>query len=129
MNTARDDLEFEYLAEMREEWRPVHGFVSYVISSFGRVRSLFSIGSRRNGDILAPGLSNRYLVVGLYENGRIYRRSIHRMVCEAFDGPPNDGQYACHNDDDRLNNRASNLRWDTPKGNCHDRERNRKRRK
>ena len=31
---------------------------------------------------------------------------------------------ACHEDDDRTNNRLSNLRWDTPKANAADRDRN-----
>lgn len=120
MNTKADDLAFEYLAEMREEWVPVPGFTTYMISSFGRIRSLSEIGSRRNGIIMSPGLSNGYLVIGMYKDRRLYRRAIHRTVCEAFNGPGKPGQYACHNDDSRLNNRASNLRWDSPKGNAFD---------
>lgn len=46
----------------------------------------------------------------------------HRLVAMAWIGTPEG--YArlqvCHNDGNRLNNHFSNLRWDTPKNNTHD---------
>jgi hypothetical protein len=125
MNTAQDYLEFEFLAEMREEWRPVPGFPDYTISSFGRVRSLFCLGTKRHGGIMALSRDKRgYRSFLAYMNGKPHRGTLHRLVCEAFHGPPQPGMYACHNDDDKDNNRASNLRWGTPKDNAQDRERN-----
>ena len=46
---------------------------------------------------------------------------LHRLILEAFVGPCPDGMEGCHNDDDKLNNRLSNLRWDTRFGNMADR--------
>lgn len=41
-------------------------------------------------------------------------RRLHRLVCEAFHGPePQPGMDAAHNDGDRRNNHANNLRWAT----------------
>lgn len=67
---------------------------------------------------------NGYFSLLLYANKRAFKKAIHRLVCEAFCGPPQPGLFACHYDDNKDNNHASNLRWDTPKGNCHDRKRN-----
>jgi hypothetical protein len=49
---------------------------------------------------------------------------VHRLVLETFVGPCPPGMECCHEDDDRGNNVLSNLRWDTPKANAADRERN-----
>lgn len=45
---------------------------------------------------------------------------IHRLILEAFIGPQPKGMQACHNDGNPKNNNISNLRWDTPKRNSHD---------
>ena len=47
---------------------------------------------------------------------------VHRLVCEAFHGPAADAAlHCCHNDGDKHNNRAENLRWDTRSANEMDR--------
>lgn len=55
--------------------------------------------------------STGYAKVRLWVNGRRLTCSVHRLVCAAFHGKPAAGLDACHNDGDRLNNRADNLRW------------------
>ncbi len=47
-------------------------------------------------------------------------RYVHRIVLEAFVGPPSSGMEGCHYDGNPLNNRLDNLRWDTKKANCAD---------
>jgi hypothetical protein len=45
-------------------------------------------------------------------------RKVHQLVCEAFHGPkPFDGAVVIHIDENALNNRADNLRWETQKEN------------
>ena len=45
---------------------------------------------------------------------------VHQLVAAAFVGPVPTGFGVCHNDGDPANNRADNLRIDTPKGNMAD---------
>lgn len=43
--------------------------------------------------------------------------TVHRLVCEAFNGPPPKGHVVAHNDGNPENCHASNLRWATQKDN------------
>jgi hypothetical protein len=36
---------------------------------------------------------------------------VHRLVCEAFNGPPEDGQVCMHLNEDSSDNRPENLAW------------------
>ena len=112
-----------------EEWRPVYGWVGlYSVSNLGRVRSedrLFvdSIGRKGSirGRVLAPAVQRGYLLVGLSRHSKRVTHSVHRMVCRAFHGPPpSASHHACHNDGDKRNNRATNLRWATARENVQD---------
>ena len=48
---------------------------------------------------------------------------VHQQVLMAFVGPrPGPNYDACHNDGDKNNNHISNLRWDTHRNNCLERE-------
>jgi hypothetical protein len=108
-----------------EEWRPVVGLEGqYEVSNLGRVKSLPKMVSRRNGrymkkERLIGGRSRAagYPVVHIGPTCRY----IHSLVLEAFVGPRPDGFEACHNNGDRTDNRAENLRWDTPSANQNDR--------
>lgn len=42
---------------------------------------------------------------------------VHRLVCEAFHGPPPDGADTLHLDENPANNRPENLKWGTRKEN------------
>ena len=46
---------------------------------------------------------------------------VHRLVLLAFVGPCPPGMETCHKDGNSLNNKLTNLRWDTPKSNTEDR--------
>lgn len=48
---------------------------------------------------------------------------VHQLILLSFVGPCPVGMEACHNDGNRTNNRADNLRWDTKKANAADRDR------
>jgi len=56
----------------------------------------------------------------LSKDGREYHRFVHILVCEAFHGPRPDGMLATHVNGDSMDNRADNVRWNTPKGNTED---------
>jgi hypothetical protein len=54
-------------------------------------------------------------------SGRVCKRFIHQLVCEAVHGPCSVGLEVCHNDGDVANNWYWNLRYDTRRGNNNDR--------
>lgn len=84
----------------------------YLISSDGQVKSLIS------NKLLKPNhMSNGYLSVELFKNGKSKRLLIHRLVATAFIDNPDNLPQINHKDEVRSNNHASNLEWCTPKYN------------
>ena len=67
--------------------------------------------------------SSGYQVVSLSKECVVDTPCIHVLVLTAFVGPRPYGMHACHSDGDRLNNRLTNLRWDTVRENALDRVR------
>ena len=123
-----------------EIWKPVRGHEgAYEVSDHGRVRSVdhervyarkdqysgrtITVRRRHAGKMLRPGkTSTGYLTVCLGRNESVL---VHRLVLEAFIGPcPPKPFEGLHYDDDRTNNRLSNLRWGTRSANLHDAIRN-----
>lgn len=81
--------------------------------------------ARANGEIVSlracrPLRSCRagkgYRVVTLCEGGRQHKRYVHRLIAEAFHGPPL-GLNVNHKDGDKTNNRVENLEWVTAREN------------
>jgi hypothetical protein len=89
-----------------EEWRPVVGGAGYLVSSLGRAKSNLA-GER----LLIPSVTNGYHYIEVTSLGR--RIQLHRLVAEAFHGPPGAGLECDHIDRNRANNCAANLRWVT----------------
>jgi len=106
-------------------WLPVVGLEqSYEVSNQGRVRSIKTsrILSQR---LTSPGkrrpTGKRYPVVEFRIAGRQkIRRKVHLLVLEAFSGARPSEHVACHSNDNPLDNRLENLRWDTRSGNVID---------
>ena len=115
----------------QERWLPVPGFEGYYeVSDHGRVRSvtrrIHLYGGRTPispGRVLKPDTSHWHRVK-LSKDGQVTRKSVHRLVLEAFVGPCPEGMECCHWDDDHTNNHLSNLRWDTRSANRLDAVRN-----
>jgi len=109
-----------------EHWVPVPGYEnSYEVSDLGRIRSIgrwATSGPRRflAGRLLSPNIKSRYVSVNLYRDGMPRTAAVHRLVLAAFVGPCPEGQEGCHNDGNPMNNRLTNLRWDTRSGNMLD---------
>lgn len=113
---------------VHEEWRPVKGYEGqYEVSSLGRVRSLDrtvvrngkerQLKSRILGCNVTSKNSPGYPTVGLNHRTAY----VHHLVLEAFAGPRPPRHEACHCNGIRTDNRAANLRWDTPSANQNDR--------
>lgn len=118
---------------MNEQWMPVPGFEGrYQVSDLGRVRSLPRVGidvqGRRHsicGRILRPirvpsrDPKHPYNTVVLFRAGQKHRRSVHRLVLEAFIGSK-PGMVARHLNGIAGDDRLVNLAWGTPRQNTLD---------
>jgi len=110
-----------------EEWRSVEGW-PYEVSSLGRVRRSTMGAPLTNtspGRIRTPYLERSgYLRVNLSRGADRRKHWVHRLVVEAFIGPPpNPLCQVAHIDGCPLNNVLANLRWATPKENSEDKRR------
>ena len=98
-----------------EVWSDVAGFPNYLVSSFGRVWSDYSMG------FLKPYSMNGYHIgVGLRLHGRRYSTYVHQLVAKAFVPNPRNLPVVRHLDDDPFNNYFENLAWGTQLDNIQD---------
>lgn len=115
---------------MSETWKPVVGFEGhYEVSDAGRVRSVARQlrFKSKTGDwclrtaqmcLLSPqGINSGYLVAHLYRRNCRVVRTVHSLVAAAFIGPRPLKHDIAHNNGDKKDNRVSNLRYDTRRGN------------
>lgn len=109
--------------EEKEIFREIDGFPDYEVSNLGRVCSF----KGRYPRILKPR-KNRcgYLYVILYTGGKGVRKTIHRLVAEAFVPNPENKPEVNHIDEDKKNNVAENLEWVTRRENNNHGTRNKK---
>jgi hypothetical protein len=106
------------------EYCDVSGFPGYRVGSDGSVWSCReSIRGTRLSERwhrLSPVLRRGYPRVGLWKNSKLYWRSVHKLVLEAFVGLRPVGMECCHRDGTKTNNSLDNIRWDTSAGNAAD---------
>ena len=103
-------MEYTDIELKNEQWRDIFGYDGmYQVSDLGRVRSL-KFGKTR---VLRPGKNKwGYLQVLLSKGGKCKNYKVHRLVASAF--IPNSDENKTqinHIDENKDNNRASNLEW------------------
>jgi len=112
-----------------ENWIALPGYeLSHQVSSLGNVRTIdrtvnsWQGKKRRLGKTLAQIPSNRgYLRVMLVLNRKSKNVSVHKLICTAFHGPqPFEDSVVMHINDNKLDNRADNLKWGTQLENVRD---------
>lgn len=103
-----------------EIWRDVQGFEGrYMVSNYGRVKSLFAVNTNNSSKIQEFILSPRqcgqkkakYLAVILHNGDKKRQVRIHRLVAEAFIPNPNNYTEINHKDENKYNNHVENLEW------------------
>lgn len=109
------------MVEDLEIWRSILGFEGrYEVSSFGRARSVDRVITRVHsgkiqnipckGRVLSAFSCFGYPGVALTAK---HKAKISHLVLEAFVSPRPEGMLALHRDDNRENNKLSNLYWGT----------------
>jgi hypothetical protein len=121
MSESATQLALSFEDPEPERWLPAVGYEGfYEVSDLGRVRSIRHQTARgmQGGRIRKPQKAGRgYRALKLSVHGKITTEYVHQMVLAAFVGACPKGKEVLHGDDDRTNNRLSNLRYDTHKRN------------
>ncbi len=117
-----------------EIWKPIIGYEDlYIISSYGRVKSLDRITSHYSGgtrtirgkfmklSVNRKSNKTQYLRVTLRnKNSKKKTVLIHSLVAKHFIGPRPSKYDVCHIDNNSFNNNVENLRYGTRKSNIKD---------
>lgn len=112
-----------------EVWKSHPDIDIIEVSSFGRVRTLDRLGSRKNGTYSKKGRvlkpwdnGNGYLLVHIPINGKQVAKYVHRLVAETFIPNPDILPEINHKDGNRAHNRVDNLEFCTHSYNIQYRE-------
>lgn len=105
-----------------EIWKVIKEYPAYEVSNLGRVRSLPRHAFTRDyGGIIKKQSNsyNGYLRTALFDNGKRQMKFVHRLVADAFLPNPDPSIYTQinHINEDKTDNRVSNLEWCTPQYN------------
>lgn len=86
----------------------IKGYEDYLVTVFGNIYSF------KSSKWLKPQINKfGYLHVGLYKNGNINPKAVHRLVAETFIPNPDNKPCVNHKDGIKTNNCVNNLEWAT----------------
>ena len=107
-----------------EIWKDIKGYEGlYQVSNLGRVKSLERKSTKGKGNYyrkerikkirpFKPVKTNKlYALVTLSKDSVLKRKTVHRLVAEAFIPNPEHKEYVNHKNDNGLDNRVENLEW------------------
>lgn len=92
----------------KEIWRPIKDFNNYEVSNLGNIRNKYL------GLLRLSVSNNGYQHVKLCDGAK-HRRDclVHQLVAQAFVPQPEGKHCVTHLNGDKMDNRASNLKWTT----------------
>lgn len=105
-----------------EIWKEIPDFPGYEASSFGRIKStrrIVYVCRKTNSysyeipeRIMTPHIMNSgYYGITLCLNGKHINTIVHRLIAKTFIPNPYDFAEVNHKDENKLNNKVSNLEW------------------
>lgn len=110
-----------------EVWKMVEDYPNYMVSNFGRIKSLNYGGNTGKEKIRKPKINiDGYLCLTLYKDGKPKEFRINRLVALAFLPNPDNLPEVNHKDCDIKNNHVDNLEWCTRSYNINYGDRNKK---
>lgn len=106
---------------MTERWKPIPGYEGYYeISDLGRVKRTAPTKGTWVGRIITPTKgSDGYQTIRLSKDTVKKTYSTHRIVAIVFLGGYKPGLQVNHKNGNKLDPRADNLEWVTPRQNVH----------
>src|ERR1035438_1428954 len=109
-----------------ENWKTIESFEAYEVSDLGRVRRVVNGGGSsgnkyKSGLVLKLRLGvGNYWDLGLYREGKMYRKKIHILVAKAFVPNPHNLPEVNHKGK-KSDSRATMLEWRSAAGHGQDR--------
>lgn len=89
-----------------EIWKEINGFSNYKISNMARVQNITT-------KIILKHIERDYINVNLYNNKKLKRFAIHRLIATHFIDNPDNKKVVNHKNGNKFDNRIENLEWTT----------------
>lgn len=108
--------------------KEIDEFPGYKAGSDGNIYSCVKRGRGKNKPLNTTlrklkahpsGTTGRYLFLVLRKDNENFYKSVHRLICEAFNGKPDGNEDVSHVDGNDKNNVPENLIWENRSDNCH----------